>query len=313
MAKPLSCPNCGTPLTSDGEELTVRCLHCNAAVIIPGALRNAQPPAEAPSPSAPQVRSGPWVGSALLSPGDRLREIGQHMRNNKKAKAVHLFRDTFNVNAADAQKAVEALMAGKPVLLPGAAMIGSATVEAASNPSITTRFTPQASATSSRGSTYTLNSGPNVATPFIRDWVRLSLVWIMVAVMLMLLGLVFPNTSRLAAPLWCPSNYIDAYGNVSSVSVTSTNPISFLVLNCADAEGQVTQPNGLVVGLTLFGIYMAAGVVLAFGFAALFRFKLAGILPFVIVLALVLAALLAYATLIPSPVGNPLLRLFDFG
>ena len=248
------------------------------------------------------------MGSALLSPVARLQEIAQHIRTGNKIEAIRIYQEAFNVSLTEAKNAVEALTAGRPVLMPGSAAIGSANANVASNPSVTTTFTPQAFSTSSRGTTYTLGGSiPN--TPFIVHWIRFSLAAIPVPFVLALLALVFPNLSRLAAPVLCPANYRDAYGEVTSSSDSDGTGYN-VEMSCVDAEGQVTQPNGLLVAAVIYGLYLGAGILFALGLAALLRFKLAGCLPLLAILVIVPVSCFAYVSLIPSRSGNSFLQLF---
>jgi DNA-binding beta-propeller fold protein YncE len=312
MAQAFNCPNCSAPLSPSGDEPTLRCPYCNGSVIVPDALRNSY--SDSLPTSAPQIGGTPWVGGALLSPEQRLREIAQQIRGGNKNEAVRIYRDTFSVGLNEATQAIEALQAGRPILMPGAVSFGAVNADTESNPSITTAFTPQAFTTSTRGTTYTHNAAFKQPASFIVYWVRFSLLGLPVAFALVMLGLLFPNTARLAAPVWCPENYIDAYGTVESSHDSSDGSTGYnLVFNCVDIQLQVTQPNGFLAGATIFGLYAAAGVVIAFGLAALFRFKWVGCLPLGLVLVLVPIGFVIYASSIPSRSGNPLLRLIHVG
>lgn len=312
MAQTLSCPNCSAPLSVHGDDPTLRCPYCNSSVIVPDAVRKSS--AEFVSTSAPHTGGAtPWLGSALLSPETRLREIGQFIRSGSKSQAIRAYRETFNVSLNEATQAVEALQAGRPVLMPGASNIGVANAQTESNPSISTAINPQAFTTSTRGITYTLTA-PTAPTSFVVYWIRFTLLSLPVAFALTMLGLLLPNMARLAAPVWCPPNYVDAFGQVESSYDSSEDSTGYnLVFNCVDNEGQVTQANGLLAGGTLFGLYAAAGIAVAFGLAALFRYKLVGCLPLTIILIAVPVAFYIYANSIPSPFGNNIMRLFQTG
>jgi sugar lactone lactonase YvrE len=243
-----------------------------------------------------------------------LREIGNQLRSGRKLEAVRLYREAFNVSPTEATQAIESLQAGRPILMPGASIIGTHNIEVDSNPPITTTFTPQAVSTSSRGTTYTINAGSAGQTSFIVHWVRFSLLALPLAFVLSMLSLLFPNFARLAAPVWCPDKYIDAYGTVSQSYDSGDNSNNYsLVFNCVDIQNQVTHPNGFLAGATLFGLFAAAGVLLAFGMAALLRFKLGGCLPLLVMVGIVVVSAYVYISSIPSPSGNSFLRLFQFG
>jgi len=312
MAQAFNCPNCSAPLRPVSDEPTLRCPYCNSSVIVPDALRTMN--ADSLPTAAPQIGGTPWVGGALLSPEQRLREIAQQIRGGNKNEAVRMYRDTFSVGLNEATEAIEKLQAGRPILMPGSVSFGVVNADSESNPPITTSFTPQAFSTSTRGVTYTHDVAYKQPASFIVYWVRFSLLALPLAFALVMLGLLFPNTARLAAPVWCPENYIDAYGTVESSYDSSDDSTGYnLVFNCVDIQLQVTQPNGFLAGATIFGLYAVAGVVLAFGLAALFRFKWVGCLPLGLVLILVPVGFFIYANAIPSRSGNPLLRLIQIG
>jgi hypothetical protein len=237
-----------------------------------------------------------------------LGEIAQQIRIGNKVEAIRIYKEAFNVSLAEAKDAVDALAAGRPVLMPGSQMVGAPVVSVASNPPVTTTFTPQTVASSSRGTTYTI-TGSTSNTSFIVHWIRLSMIAGPVAFVLAMLALVFPNTSRLAAPVLCPAHYVDAYGTVTS-EYDSEGTSYNVEMSCVDAEGQVSHPNGLFMGAILFGLYFGAGVLLAFGLAAVLRFKLAGCVPLLAVLVIVPVACFAYVSLVPAQSGNSLLALF---
>lgn len=310
MTQSFTCPNCSAPLDYEGDDPTLRCPYCNSSVIVPDSLRS---PGPGPTGS-PLAGSGtPWVGGALLSPMMRLREVAENIRSGNKVEAVRIYRETFSVGLSEAREAVESLAAGRPVLMPGSTMIGEPSIDAPSNPAITTSFTPQTVATSSRGATYTLKAGPQTSTSFIVHWIRLSLVGLVAAPLLTLAAIPFPNLIRLAAPAWCPANYTDAFGILATSYDSSDDSTNYSVsLHCVDAEGATGMPNGVLAWATLFALFLGAGILVAMGLAALLRFGPAGCLPLGAILLILPLAFFAYASLIPAgPGGNAILRLFE--
>lgn len=310
MAQSFSCPNCGAPLTAQGDDPTLRCPYCHTSVIVPDSLRGV---ASTSSSATPHINdASPWVGGALLSPEMSLREIGNQLRAGRKGEAVRLYRDAFNVSPTEATQAIESLQAGRPILMPGSSIIGTHNIQVDSNPSITTSFTPQAISSSSRGTTYTITTGSAGQTSFLVHWIRLSLVAVPLAFIFTMASLVFPGFARLAAPIWCPDKYVDAYGTVSQSYDSGDNSNNYsLVFNCVDVALQVTHPNGFLAGATIFGLFIFAGVLLAFGAAALLRFKLVGCLPLLLIVGVVVVAGYVYASSVPSLSGNNFLRLFQ--
>jgi streptogramin lyase len=310
MPSSFACPNCSAPLDYEGDEPTHRCPYCNSSVIVPDSLRSAR----SDPLNAPHVGGGtPWVGSALLSPAERLREIGLQIRAGNKAEAIRIYRETFNVGLAQAKEAVDALAAGRPVLMPGDALPGDSAAPPSSDPPITAAFTPQTMAASSRGVTYAINSGPSTQrTPFLVYWIGLSLALLLPAGLLTLTALPFPNLFRLAAPVLCPAHYLDAFGQLHASRDSGDKSTSYNVsLTCVDAEGQNKPANGLAAWAVVFGGSIGAEILVAFGLAALLRFRLAGCLPLLVILGVLPAAFLAYAGTIPAGGADPLLKLIE--
>jgi outer membrane protein assembly factor BamB len=88
--KAFACPSCGSPLNfpSDGSR-SVTCLYCNSSVIVPAA--DAQ--ADEPVAHAEEV----------------LAAVRGRLMAGRKAQAVKLYRQHFQVSLAEARKAVEAM------------------------------------------------------------------------------------------------------------------------------------------------------------------------------------------------------------
>lgn len=311
MASTFNCPNCSAPLDYEGDEPTHRCPYCNSSVIVPDSLRT---PRSGPI-NAPQLGGGtPWLGSALISPVERLREVGLQIRAGNKVEAIRIYRETFNVGLNEARDAVDALAAGRPVLMPGSPAVGAPDVSAAPSvipgPSVT--FAPQALAASTRGTVYTINSAPRAPrAAFLVYWIRWSVILMFLSGLLSVAALPFPNLIRLAAPVVCPAHYTDAFGQLQSSYDRSDNSTSYNVqMFCVDARGQKKEANGLVAWVILTAALAAAGVLAAFGVAAVMRFGLvAGCLPLLVVLGALAAGVFVYAGTIPAGGASPYWKL----
>mgnify|MGYP001488279943 CR=1 FL=1 len=99
MAQSLKCPSCGAPLEIENEfAQIVECEFCGVSSRL--------------NLSSSNVFFG---GADLLEQARKLKEIKQMAISNNKISAIKLFQETFGVGLSEALKAVENIIAGKPV------------------------------------------------------------------------------------------------------------------------------------------------------------------------------------------------------
>lgn len=116
MPQDFNCPNCGAPLDyTGGNDVTLRCPFCNTSVIVPPELRT-KPAASAPTFDPDQFNQLAGM-EQLTGQADKLRELGQLVRENKKIEAIKLYREIFGVGLKEAKDAVDAMAAGQAVQL----------------------------------------------------------------------------------------------------------------------------------------------------------------------------------------------------
>ena len=86
----LHCPTCGAPLDVDGTNAVVRCKFCGNACLIPGIL-----------------------SARAAAPASALEDIRQVAGGGNLADAIERYRQAYGVDSQEAQKAIEALNAGR--------------------------------------------------------------------------------------------------------------------------------------------------------------------------------------------------------
>jgi hypothetical protein len=124
MPQTFNCPNCGAPLDYDGSGYpTMRCPFCNNSVVVPQELRvrRDSPVAPASSPSATPVISfgqgGMFDLGNLLAQAGQFKELGELVRDGRKAEAARLYRELLGVDEATATQAIEAMATNQPVVI----------------------------------------------------------------------------------------------------------------------------------------------------------------------------------------------------
>jgi ribosomal protein L7/L12 len=112
MTEKLDCPNCGAPLDSLqlGSPI-VKCKYCHTHVLLPTEISNA-------------IRS-----NTNSTPGDILghaqdvKRMVELARSGKQIEAIRIFREVFDTSLAEAKRAIDAIAAGQPVIMPAASTL----------------------------------------------------------------------------------------------------------------------------------------------------------------------------------------------
>ena len=109
MAEKLDCPNCGAPLESIqlGSPI-VYCKYCHANVLLPLDIYN---------PIRSETFSTP---GNILGHAQDLKRMVELARTGKQIEAIRIFREVFDTSLAEAKRAIDAIAAGQPVVMPGA-------------------------------------------------------------------------------------------------------------------------------------------------------------------------------------------------
>ncbi|MFO7540682.1 MAG: hypothetical protein R6X32_21805 [Chloroflexota bacterium] len=106
--KLFQCPNCYASLTP-GNNATLRCEYCNSTIIVPQDLRD------------PEQGAAAGAGASdlnLSSEQDRLlEEISRLIAGNQKIQAIKTYRDLSGSGLREAKEAIEAMEAGRPIMI----------------------------------------------------------------------------------------------------------------------------------------------------------------------------------------------------
>lgn len=136
MPQTFNCPNCSAPLEYDGSGYpTMRCPFCNNSVVVPQELRvrRESPAAPASSPSSTPMFSASQGGmfdlGNLMAQAGRFKELGELVRDGRKAEAVRLYRELLGVDEATAIQAVESMASGQPVVMTNSVTTGNMTFD----------------------------------------------------------------------------------------------------------------------------------------------------------------------------------------
>ncbi len=109
MIEKLDCPNCGAPLESIqlGSPI-VSCKYCHTNVLLPTDISNSIKTSMNSTP-------GNIPGHA-----QDLKRMVDLARSGKQIEAIRIFREVFDTSLAEAKRAIDAIAAGQPVIMPGA-------------------------------------------------------------------------------------------------------------------------------------------------------------------------------------------------
>jgi ribosomal protein L7/L12 len=109
MTEKLDCPNCGAPLENIqlGSPI-VNCKYCHTNVLLP---------TEISSPIKTNTNSTP---GNILGHAQDLKRMVELARSGKQIEAIRIFREVFDTSLAVAKRAIDAITAGRPVIMPGA-------------------------------------------------------------------------------------------------------------------------------------------------------------------------------------------------
>jgi len=117
MSKTLDCPNCGAPLENiQWGSLTIKCPFCHSTVLLPTELLGAmnREPADAPV-------------SNILEHTLDLKRMADLARSGKQVEAIRIYREVFDTSLTESKRAIDAIAAGQPVILPGQMKVISTT------------------------------------------------------------------------------------------------------------------------------------------------------------------------------------------
>ncbi len=116
MPTSFNCPNCGAPLDYQGHDPIIRCPYCNSSVIVPENLR-ARPTFSSTHDNF--TLSGMGDMGRLVQQARRINEVKQLAEAGETERAVALYREITGANENSARQSVNALAAGRPVMLTG--------------------------------------------------------------------------------------------------------------------------------------------------------------------------------------------------
>ncbi len=109
MSKTLDCPNCGAPLENiQLGSLIVKCPFCHSNVLLPIELLGG---------INQQARTSTTTG--FQEHADDLMRITNLARSGNTAEAIHIYREIFDTSQAESKCAIDDILSGKPVMLPG--------------------------------------------------------------------------------------------------------------------------------------------------------------------------------------------------
>ncbi|HLB47827.1 MAG TPA: hypothetical protein VJL59_12540, partial [Anaerolineales bacterium] len=218
-------------------------------------------------------------------------EISRLIQQGSKIEAIKLYREKTGAGLKESKDAVEAFEAGGPLIF----------VQGPGTPDITANFTPPISTVTTSG---TYSTTPKRQGSFLGAWIGFSFGAFWMGFIAAMLGMfAFPGLVRFAAPIACPKGYVDAYGErvfnyYDEASSTSVDGAA--LLKCVNSDGKTVVAHPFFVFFIMFGGTWLAGIVLAFGLAALSRFRVAGCVPLVGALFVLGVGAYFYSTKIPS-------------
>jgi hypothetical protein len=108
MVEKLDCPNCGAPL--DNIQLgspIINCKYCHTNVLLP---------TEITSPISSSIKTTP---GNILGHAQDLKRMVELARSGKQVEAIRIFREVFDTSLAESKRAIDAIAAGQPVIMPG--------------------------------------------------------------------------------------------------------------------------------------------------------------------------------------------------
>jgi ribosomal protein L7/L12 len=107
MTEKLDCPNCGAPLDNIHlGSLIVNCKYCHTNVLLPAELSN---------PIESSIKAAP---GDILAHAQDLKLMVELARSGKKIEAIKIYREVFDTSLADSKRAIDAIAAGQPVVMP---------------------------------------------------------------------------------------------------------------------------------------------------------------------------------------------------
>jgi ribosomal protein L7/L12 len=108
MTQKLDCPNCGAPLDDIrlGVPTTI-CKFCRTNVLLPTEL----------SKQGINMGSNAQLGD-ILGHAQDLKRMVELARSGKQIEAIRIFREIFDTSLAESKRAIDAIAAGQPVIMP---------------------------------------------------------------------------------------------------------------------------------------------------------------------------------------------------
>lgn len=104
QSQTFTCPKCGAPQDyRGGSAPTIQCSYCETTLIVPEALRTAQP------------NFGTLDPAELAREADKLVEIKRLADDGNKIAAIKLYHETFHTGLREAKDAVEAIERGQNI------------------------------------------------------------------------------------------------------------------------------------------------------------------------------------------------------
>ncbi|MBW8012315.1 MAG: hypothetical protein FVQ83_13960 [Chloroflexi bacterium] len=94
------CPNCGANLKHQPHEAVIQCSYCDSSVIVPNLLRQ-------DSNDSPREISASLLSSQQPEKLEKLKEL---VAQNRKTKAIHVYRELYDAGYSEASQAVDRLM-----------------------------------------------------------------------------------------------------------------------------------------------------------------------------------------------------------
>ncbi len=116
VARTFECPSCGASLQPPAGAATMQCAYCGTSVVVPQDLRAS--PATNPAGAAPaSLDFAQLMGEAI-----RMGQVVRLARGGMQAEALQLYRQNTGVEAGQAEKVIQAIIAGNA---PNPAMMGN--------------------------------------------------------------------------------------------------------------------------------------------------------------------------------------------
>jgi hypothetical protein len=202
-------------------------------------------------------------------PLDKLIEINDQLRRDRKIEAIKIYRETFKVGLKEAKDAVEQLERGEAVNLAGNQKIMSFQGTSDQNQMVFNAGTSVANVPGQvvLGGKTAVGQKPGWVSAFLVQFGCLIFLFFWIPFILVMLGpVIYPDLVLLTVPLVCDEGYREAYSErVSYYSAGNFEGNNIVLLHCVYGDGADDVPHPLKVDAILFAGPMALFAVLAFG------------------------------------------------